>query len=52
MTSTSSSENKGTVHYKTTRIQHIDNDLDIFYREAGAQDAPVILLLHGISNLF
>jgi predicted dienelactone hydrolase len=23
------------------------NDLDIFYREAGAKDAPVILLLHG-----
>jgi pimeloyl-ACP methyl ester carboxylesterase len=39
------------VHYKTARI----NDLDIFYREAGPQDAPVILLLHGFptsSNMF
>jgi pimeloyl-ACP methyl ester carboxylesterase len=39
------------VHHKTTRI----NDLDIFYREAGAQDAPAILLLHGFptsSNMF
>ncbi len=31
------------VHYKTARI----NDQDIFYREAGSQSAPVILLLHG-----
>ena len=40
-----------TVHFKTTRV----NDLDIFYREAGAADAPVILLLHGFptsSNMF
>ncbi len=39
------------VHYRTVRI----NDLDIFYREAGRQDAPVILLLHGFptsSNMF
>jgi pimeloyl-ACP methyl ester carboxylesterase len=39
------------VHYKTVRI----NDLDIFYREAGPQTAPVILLLHGFptsSNMF
>src|SRR5229473_3526177 len=39
------------VHYKTTRI----NDLDIFYRDAGPQDAPAILLLHGFptsSNMF
>ena len=39
------------VHYKTAKI----NDLDIFYRDAGAQDAPVILLLHGFptsSNMF
>src|SRR5262249_27771375 len=38
-------------HYRTVRI----NDLDIFYREAGRQDAPVILLLHGFptsSNMF
>jgi pimeloyl-ACP methyl ester carboxylesterase len=39
------------VHYKTARV----NDLDIFYREAGPQDAPCILLLHGFptsSNMF
>ena len=39
------------VHYKTV---HID-DLDIFYREAGPETAPVILLLHGFptsSNMF
>jgi pimeloyl-ACP methyl ester carboxylesterase len=31
------------------------NDLDVFYREAGPQDAPTILLLHGFptsSNMF
>ena len=31
------------VQYKTIRL----NELDIFYREAGPQDAPTILLLHG-----
>ena len=39
------------VHYRTARI----NDLDIFYRDAGPQDAPAILLLHGFptsSNMF
>jgi pimeloyl-ACP methyl ester carboxylesterase len=39
------------VHYKTTRI----NDLDVFYRDAGPVDAPVLLLLHGFptsSNMF
>src|SRR4030088_3124136 len=39
------------VHYRTARV----NDLDIFYREAGPQTAPVILLLHGFptsSNMF
>ena len=30
-------------HYQTVQI----NGLDIFYREAGPQDAPTILLLHG-----
>jgi pimeloyl-ACP methyl ester carboxylesterase len=37
--------------YKTARI----NDLDVFYREAGRQNAPVIMLLHGFptsSNMF
>lgn len=39
------------VHYRTARV----GDLDIFYREAGSQTAPVILLLHGFptsSNMF
>ncbi|HEY9262621.1 alpha/beta hydrolase [Chitinophaga sp.] len=34
------------VAYKTVRV----NDLDIFYREAGPADAPVILLLHGFPS--
>ncbi len=39
------------VHYKTVRIQ----EQDVFYREAGSQSAPVLLLLHGFptsSNMF
>lgn len=39
------------MHHKTTRI----NDLDIFRRDAGLQDASAILLLHGFptsSNMF
>lgn len=39
------------VHYRTARV----NGLDVFYREAGPQNAPVILLLHGFptsSNMF
>ena len=39
------------VHYRTARV----NDLDVFYREAGPQDAPTVLLLHGFptsSNMF
>jgi pimeloyl-ACP methyl ester carboxylesterase len=46
-----STGNPFVVHYKTARI----NDLDVFYREAGPQNAPVILLLHGFptsSNMF
>lgn len=31
------------IHYRTVSIDGID----VFYREAGPQDAPVILLLHG-----
>ncbi len=31
------------VHHRTARI----NGLDVFYREAGPADAPVLLLLHG-----
>jgi pimeloyl-ACP methyl ester carboxylesterase len=34
---------QSTVHYHTIRI----DDVDIFYREAGAESAPVLLLLHG-----
>lgn len=37
-------------HMKTTAIHYNNikvNELNIFYREAGPQDAPVILLLHG-----
>lgn len=52
MTSVATSARKqNAVHYKTARI----DDLDIFYREAGPQDAPVVLLLHGFptsSNMF
>ncbi len=39
------------VHHKTVRV----GDVDIFYREAGLDTAPVILLLHGFptsSNMF
>jgi pimeloyl-ACP methyl ester carboxylesterase len=32
-----------TIHYNNVKV----NDLNIFYREAGPKDAPVILLLHG-----
>ena len=32
-----------TTHYKTAEV----DGLNIFYREAGRQDAPVLLLLHG-----
>lgn len=34
------------VRYKTVKV----NGLDIFYREAGPADAPVILLLHGFPS--
>lgn len=39
------------VRYRTLQV----DDLDVFYREAGPQDAPTILLLHGFptsSNMF
>jgi pimeloyl-ACP methyl ester carboxylesterase len=48
---TNSSDSASTVHYNTIRI----GDIDLFYREAGAKDAPVLLLLHGFptsSNMF
>src|ERR1700682_2258180 len=44
-------QKQSAVHHKTAPI----NELDIFYRDAGPQDAPVILLLHGFptsSNMF
>jgi pimeloyl-ACP methyl ester carboxylesterase len=31
------------VHYRTIKV----NDINIFYREAGPKDAPIILLMHG-----
>lgn len=34
------------VHHKTIRI----GNLDIFYRESGPKDAPVILLMHGFPS--
>jgi len=40
-----------TVRYNTIRI----GDIDVFYREAGPKNAPVLLLLHGFptsSNMF
>ncbi len=30
-------------HYRTTQVDGVD----IFYREAGSEDAPVVVLLHG-----
>jgi pimeloyl-ACP methyl ester carboxylesterase len=34
-----------------TKVRHIDADgVDVFYREAGSPDAPVILLLHGFPS--
>ena len=35
-----------TIHYRTANI----DGLDIFYREAGPADAPVVLLLHGFPS--
>ena len=32
-----------TVHYSTQTV----GDVEVFYREAGPRDAPVVLLLHG-----
>jgi len=35
----------------TVRYQHVDADgVKVFYREAGAPDAPVVLLLHGFPS--
>ena len=37
---------RATIRYKTVRIDGVD----VFYREAGPQDAPVLLLLHGFPS--
>src|SRR6478752_7054885 len=50
-TDRTSTSKQNPVHYKHADV----NGLDIFYREAGPADAPVILLLHGFptsSNMF
>lgn len=47
----SQSSRDNPIHYKNTQI----NGLNIFYREAGPKDAPVLVLLHGFptsSNMF
>lgn len=49
--STTSSVDATGVHYHTVRIRGVE----VFYREAGAKFAPVLLLLHGFptsSNMF
>jgi pimeloyl-ACP methyl ester carboxylesterase len=50
-TKSTSTRRQFPVHYKTARL----NELDVFYREAGPENAPVVLLLHGFptsSNMF
>src|SRR4051794_156054 len=50
-TKSTSTRQQFPVHYKTARL----NELDVFYREAGPENAPVVLLLHGFptsSNMF
>ena len=44
--STTSGHGESQVTYHSVQI----DDLDIFYREAGPKDAPVILLLHGLPS--
>ena len=43
LTNSVSAQQSLKVLYKTVKV----GDLDIFYREAGPKDAPVVLLLHG-----
>lgn len=43
LTSPAWGEQPAVVHYKTIKV----DGLDIFYREAGPQNAPALLLLHG-----
>lgn len=39
-----------TTHLQTTYRTQPVNDVDVFYREAGSVDAPVLLLLHGFPS--
>jgi len=40
-------DNRGSVvRYRTQKV----GEVDVFYREAGSEDAPVILLLHGFPS--
>src|SRR5882672_3904697 len=51
MATSTSAKPQFPVHYKGARV----NDLEVFYRESGPQDAPALLLLHGFptsSNMF
>jgi len=51
MKTSTSSEELTKIHYKTVDVDGVN----IFYREAGAQTSPVLLLLHGFptsSNMF
>ena len=51
MTNSSGAPGPSPVHYRTVRVR----DLDIFYREAGHEASPALLLLHGFptsSNMF
>lgn len=42
----SKEQSMSTVHYRREKV----GDVDVFYREAGAADAPVLLLLHGFPS--
>ena len=43
-----SQDTQGTVLVPRTSIHRVEADgVNVFYREAGAADAPIVLLLHG-----
>lgn len=44
--SLSNARDAATIHYRTARIEGID----VFYREAGPANAPVVVLLHGFPS--